>query len=263
MGVRPPGRPGARSGTGVGGPAMAPPDLVLALHGTRSDEGVRVARRLVDAVAAEAAPVRVRLGWADVLRPSLSETLAELGEVIVVPGFLTTGYHVTSDLPAAIHAAGGRARLAGHIGPGLIAAVADRLVQAGGPGDAVVLAAAGSKRAGSLAAVRAAAAELAVLVGRPVVPGFLTAAQPGVSDAVAGLRAAGHRQVTIAPYLLAPGVFTERLSRAGADRVADPVGVHPLAVRAITNAYWACAAGALDLVGLPDAPVTASGERIA
>lgn len=229
---------------------MNAPDLVLALHGTRSLAGQQVAAELREAVAARLPGTRVHLGWADVLSPTLTDTLSGLGDAVVVPGFLTAGYHVTSDLPAAVEASGGRARLTGLIGPGLLAAVADRLLAAGGPVDAVVLATAGSKRTRSIAGVAAAARQLAELVDRPVVPGFLTAAEPSVTDAVAGLRAAGHTRVAVAAYLLAPGVFADRLQTVGADLVSDPIGAHPLVVEAVVSAY---AAAGIQKVDLPDA----------
>jgi sirohydrochlorin ferrochelatase len=240
---------------------VSTPDLVLAMHGTRSTAGQDVATALVEALATRLPDVRVRLGWADVLTPTLTETLTGIGDAVVVPAFLTAGYHVTSDLPAAIQAAGGRTRIAGLIGPDILAAVADRLAEAGGPGDAVVLAAAGSKRQRSLDEVAEAARQLARLVGRPVVPAFVTAATPTVPDAVAALRAAGHARVLVATYLLAPGVFADRLQEAGADVVSAPIGVHPLVVEAVLSAYAAVVARELDL---PDALATASGvERIA
>lgn len=238
----------------------AAPDLVLALHGTQSPAGQQLAAGLVVAVAARLPGVTVHLGWADVLSPTLTQTLTGLGEAVVVPGFLTAGYHVTSDLPAAIQAAGGRAHLAGLIGPGLVRAVADRLEEAGGPGDAVVLAAAGSKRPRSLAEVAEAARQLAGLVDRPVVPAFITAAEPSVPAAVAQLRESGHDRVAVATYLLAPGVFSARLHEAGADVVSEPIGVHPMVVDAVAAAYAAVVAQRLDLPGL----VPGSGrERIA
>ena len=42
-----------------------------------------------------------------------------------------------------------------------------------------------------------------------------------------------------ASYLLAPGVFSERLHACGADMVSDPIGVHPLVVEAVASAYAA------------------------
>lgn len=237
------------------------PPLVLALHGTRSAAGQAVASDLAAAVAATLPGVEVHLGWADVLAPTLTETLSGVGEAVVVPGFLTAGYHVTSDLPAAVEASGGRARLADPIGPQLVAAVADRLEEAGDPADAVVLGAAGSMRRRSLEEVAAAARQLSALIGRPVTPGYLTAADPGVSDAVARLRMSGHRRVAIASYLLAPGVFADRLHEAGADLVSAPIGVHPLVVEAVRSAYAARVDRELHF---PRALATASGvERIA
>ncbi|MGC3993961.1 MAG: CbiX/SirB N-terminal domain-containing protein [Propionicimonas sp.] len=237
------------------------PALVVAVHGTRSDAGQAVAHGLAEAVADRLPGIEVHVGWADVLSPTLTETLAGLDEAVVVPCFLTAGYHVTSDLPAAVDAAGGRARLTGMIGPALLAAVADRLAEAGDPADAVVLAAAGSKRRRSVAEVAAAARALSAVIGRPVVPAYLTAAEPGVGDAVAALRAAGHARVAVASYLLAPGVFADRLHEAGADVVSAPIGVHPLVVEAVLSAYASLGSAELDL---PDALSTAPGvERIA
>lgn len=231
------------------------------MHGTRSAAGQAVAAELADAVAAALPGVDVHLGWADVLTPTLTQTLSELDDAVVVPAFLTAGYHVTSDLPAAIEASGGRARLAGLIGPGLVDAVADRLRQTGRPYDAVVLAAAGSKRRRALDEVGVAARQLAALVGRPVVAAFVTAAEPTVADAVAALRASGHGRVAVASYLLAPGVFADRLHEAGADVVSAPIGVHPLVVEAVRSAYAGVVALELDLGG---ALATVSGvERIA
>lgn len=236
------------------------PDLVLALHGTRSEAGQRVAGALVAAVASRIPGVRVHLGWADVLTPTLTDVLARLGDAVVVPCFLTAGYHVTSDLPAAVEAAGGRALLAPLIGPGLLAAVADRVREAGS-GDAVVLAAAGSRRARSVAEVGRAAGALALLLGVPVVPAFVTSARPGVGEAVATLRADGHRRVVVASYLLAPGVFADRLHEAGADAVSAPIGVHPLVVEAAISAYSCVVAEEHDTAA---ALATAPGvERIA
>jgi hypothetical protein len=49
-----------------------------------------------------------------------------------------------------------------------------------------------------------------------------------VPEAVAATRAAyPGRPVTIATYLLAPGLFSARLDAAGADRVSAPLAPHP------------------------------------
>lgn len=216
---------------------MTRPPLVLAVHGTRSAVGTRTSMELAEAVA-DASGADVRLGWVDIHTPTLTDTLRELGEAIIVPAFLTSGYHVTSDIPAAITAAGGRATATPLIGADVLPAVLDRL-DAVGDFDAVVLAGAGSLRARAVAEVNAVARTLSAAVRRPARTGFVTASTPTVPQAVARLRAAGHRRVAIASYLLAPGLFSERLDEAGADAVSAPVGVHPLLVDLIVDRWRA------------------------
>lgn len=209
--------------------------LVLAVHGTRSAVGTRTSQELATAVA-QASGAEVRLGWVDIHTPTLTDTLRQLDEAVVVPVFLTRGYHVSSDIPAAIAAAGGRSSATPMVGADVLPAVVENL-RGLGDFDAVVLAGAGSLRAGAVPEVHAAADAVSRAVGRPTRAGFVTAATPSVPDAVAALRAAGHRRVVIASYLLAPGLFSERLHSAGADAVSPPVGVHPLLVDAIVDRW--------------------------
>jgi sirohydrochlorin ferrochelatase len=210
---------------------------VLAVHGTRSPAGQSVSAALRDAVAARLQGVDVALGWADVLQPPLVQTLEDLGDCVLVPVFMTVGYHVAHDLPRAVEASGGRAVMTPHVGDAILEAVAERLVEVDPRPEAVVLAAAGSLRAGSVAEVAAAAQGLAMILGCPVTPAFVTSAEPSVPAAVAAARAAGYGRVSIATYFLAPGVLADRLATAGADVVAPPVGTHPHLVEAIVGRY--------------------------
>ncbi|HET7723340.1 MAG TPA: CbiX/SirB N-terminal domain-containing protein, partial [Propionibacteriaceae bacterium] len=134
--------------------------LVLAVHGTRSQEGQEVSAALRDAVAARLDGVTVQLGWADVLEPPLVRTLEEAGDCVLVPVFMTVGYHVAYDLPKAVRESGGRAVVTPHVGDAILDAVADRLAEVDPEPQAVVLAAAGSLRPGSVAEVGAAAGRL-------------------------------------------------------------------------------------------------------
>jgi sirohydrochlorin ferrochelatase len=211
--------------------------LVLAVHGTRSHAGQAVCAALRDAVAERLQGVEVVLGWADVLEPRLVQTLEEVGDCVLVPVFATVGYHVAHDLPCAVRDSGGRAIVTPHVGDAILDAVAERLAEVDPQPEAVVLAAAGSLRPGSVAEVGAAARRLAAIVGCPVAPAFVTSAEPSVPDAVAAARAAGHRRVSIASYFLAPGVLSDRLETAGADVVARPVGTHPHLVEAIVERF--------------------------
>ena len=64
---------------------------------------------------------------------------------------------------------------------------------------------------------------------------FGSAAAPDVPAAVAAAPAAGADRVAIAPYLLAPGHFADRLAAAGADLVAAPLGAHPAVVELVLD----------------------------
>jgi sirohydrochlorin ferrochelatase len=211
--------------------------LVLAVHGTRSASGQAVSAAVRDAVAVRLPGVDVVLGWADVLEPPLTVTLAQVGACVMVPVFLTVGFHVAQDLPGAVHKSGGLAVTTPHVGDAILAAVAERLAEVDPHPEAVVLAAVGSRRPGSVAEIAAAAQRLSGILGCQVTTGFVTSAVPSVPDAVAAARARGHQRVSIASYFLAPGMLFDRLESAGADVVSRPVGEHPALVDAIVNRF--------------------------
>jgi len=216
--------------------------LLLVAHGTREAAGAEVARRLAGSVRRRLPGVPVRLAFVDVRPPTVAHVLPtllrtperfEMPEVVVVPAFLASGYHVRHDLPAQLAAAGvaGRVRVTPALGPDprLVAAAEHRLRARGWrPGDATVLAAAGSSDPTARAEVAAAARALGRRLGCPVRVGYLASGTPKVDELVAELRAGpggAHRRVAVASWLLAPGVFQHRLYAAGADVAAAPLGV--------------------------------------
>ncbi|GAY07055.1 sirohydrochlorin chelatase [Pseudonocardia sp. N23] len=218
--------------------------LLLVAHGTRSGD---VARPLADAVAARSG-LDVRLAYADVRGPAIAEVVAGLPHAVVVPAFLAAGHHVRRDLPAQLAAAGaGAFPMTPAIGPDpvLAAAALDRLGEAGWRhGDPVVLAAAGSADAVALGQVRQAARLLQGAIGRRVRVGFAASAAPRVDALVAGLRATGERRISVATWLLSPGMFADRVAGCGADVVAAPLGTHPAVVDTILARYEAAVARA-------------------
>lgn len=219
--------------------------LIAVAHGTRAPEGPVVLESLLSGVRTLLPGVDVRVAYVDVIEPTLASVLAGVpaGErPVVVPMFLASGYHVRVDVPEAVTADGGRAVVTPALGPdaAVVAAVEARLRSASADlPSAVVLAAAGSSDASALAEVSVAASLLSSALSRPVVPAFVTTASPSVPDAVASLRAAGHARVGVASYLLAPGLFQQRLTTSGADVVAPPIGPHPLVVALIAERYRA------------------------
>jgi sirohydrochlorin ferrochelatase len=203
--------------------------LILVAHGTRSAVGLQTIGEIADAVSARIGPLRT--AFVDVLGPNPAELLAEVGEpAIVMPAFLASGYHVHTDLPARIAQSGHRdATLTAPLGPDpVLAAVMDeRLIEAGWrPGDVVVMAAAGSSDPRAHRDVYCAARMLADRVGE-IQLGFVATGAPRVADVVRVLRANGRRRIFVAPYLLARGVFHDRLTECAAAGVAAPLGAHP------------------------------------
>ncbi|MFW6641974.1 sirohydrochlorin chelatase [Nocardiopsis algeriensis] len=217
------------------------PTLLLAVHGTRDPRGTATAHSLALKVA-HTTGLPVRLAFADVLTPTVTDTAADLpGPLVVVPAFLTNGHHVRTDIPRQL-ARAGRADAAVTPGlgdhPALAEAAAHRLHHAGHrPGDAVVMAAVGTRDPRALLELARHARALSHRLRTPVHIGHITTGTPTVPEQVAHLRARGHTRVSIASWLLAPGLFHQRLAAAGADTVAAPLCPHPAVARAVIDRY--------------------------
>jgi sirohydrochlorin ferrochelatase len=201
---------------------------------------VAVAHELVAALSARLTGRSVLLAFADVLGPGVREVVAGApGPVTVVPAFLSSGYHVRTDVPREVAATGRHdVIISDPLGPHLLLASAmkARLLAAGWHrGDAIVLAAAGSSDPRAVADVRVAAGQLAGEVGSRVRVGFVATGSPRITPLVAGLRAAGASRIAVASWLLAPGLFHRRLTTSGADVVAAPLGAHPAIINRLAQ----------------------------
>ena len=215
---------------------LSPTDtLVLAWHGSRNPAGKALIARITARVADLLPGVRGHTAWVDIEPELLPETLARVGSCTVVPCFLASGYHVTHDVPQAAASVTHEVLVTPHLGGSLHRALLDRVAEAGGPGDAVVLAAAGSKSAAALAEVDAVASLLAAALGVPVEVGNIYLSEPSVADAVA-LRHAQGTDVLVLPYTLAPGLWGERIAGLGV-RMAEPLGDHADVAASITERF--------------------------
>lgn len=233
--------------------------IVVVAHGTRDAAGVAVARELVAELRTRLPGRPALLAFVDVLGPGVREVLAcAPGPVTVVPAFLTSGYHVRTDVPREVAATGRRdVTLTAALGPDplLVDALADRLRMAGWRrGDAVVLAAAGSSDPRAVADVHATAEALSGLVGQRVRVGFVATGATRVVSLIAGLRAGGERRVAVASWLLAPGQFHRALADTGADIVAAPLGAHPGVIDRLAQLAAASPVTAPVLTSLAAAP---------
>jgi sirohydrochlorin ferrochelatase len=225
------------------------PTLLAVAHGTREPAGAPAIAALLAGVRKQLPGVIVDVAYVDVQEPRLERVLLTAsGPVVLVPLFLASGYHVRVDIPTVVATVGrSDVSVADPLGPdpAVVAAVADRHAAAMGPrlGDAIVLAAAGSSDARARADVELAAARLRDVLTVSVAAAYITSAEPRVAEAVAALRTDGCRSVSIATYLLAPGMFTAALQEAGADAVAAPIGDHPEVVALIVRRYLATVDG--------------------
>jgi sirohydrochlorin ferrochelatase len=119
----------------------------------------------------------------------------------------------------------------------------------------VVLAAAGSSQPAANAAVARMAADWQAARGwRAVVPAYASAALPTPGQAVAALLRDGAPRVLVASYLLAPGLFADRIAdaslAAGAAAVSRPLGAAPEVADVLLQRYGeATATAAAELSG--------------
>jgi sirohydrochlorin ferrochelatase len=211
---------------------MNGPVLVACAHGTRHPTGRRLIAELALAARSARPGLVTTAAFVDVQPPTVVDVVAELSaagrSAVVVPLLLSGGYHVHVDIAQAVAGADG-AVAARPLGPDprLVEVLHDRLVEAGAdpvdPRTAVVLAAAGSSDARSVADVENTAAQLQHRWAGPVTTGYGSAARPTVPDAVAAARRGGAGRVVVAAYLLAPGHFHDKLAGAGADAVTAPL----------------------------------------
>lgn len=219
--------------------------LILVAHGTRRPGGVA----MVEDLAAQVSTLvrsRVDVAFVDVVGPTPSEVLqrvkADDRPAIVVPAFLSRGYHVRADLPAHVAASGHpNVLVTPALGPsGQIARiVGDQLVKCGWrPSDSVILAAAGTSDDKARADLHTTATLLSALTGSRVSLAFAATGDPQLAEAVQRARArrSGSR-VVVASYLLADGLFQQRLHGCGADLVSEPLGTHPGLARLVANRF--------------------------
>lgn len=237
--------------------------LVGAAHGTRNPAGTATTGALLDAVRVARPDLDVRECYVDVCEPTPVQVLAALDvPAVLVPLLLSPGYHVGVDLPRAARNAPAPVAIGEPLGPAeaLVDVLARRLDEASARAEMrvddlaeVVLAAAGTSDSAGTAAVEQVAARLADRLRRPVRPGYASAARPPTPCAVALARARHPgRPVGIATYLLAPGLFSRRAERSGADVVAAPLAIPgsvPAPLVELVLARYEAALGASGSVG--------------
>jgi len=218
--------------------ALPPPPadygVVLLSHGS-ADPRARLACDLLARRVGHRLGAFVAQATLDLDRPRLDGAIAYLQskhihDLVVVPMLLTTAYHATQEVPmfaAATQASHPRARItmATPMGadPHLLHGLDAVLKAAGHRPDqrtAVVLASAGSSYAAARSRHAALALEWRTHGWGASAVAFASGAGPRVEDAVADLREGGYEEICVSPFLIAPGVMSQRIAasarRAGA-----------------------------------------------
>jgi sirohydrochlorin ferrochelatase len=208
-----------------------PRGLVAVAHGSADPRAAAAIGQLMPLIARRAAerglsvpdPRVAYLGHAAPSVPQVMSTFGPDAHVTVLPLLLTAAYHTKTDIPRVLaktmQARTGRRITYGEpLGPHplLLTALERRLPPAEDPSEVgVVLAAAGSSDPEANATIARLAAQWQARTGWFAVrPAFASAAAPDPATAVAQLREAGARRVVVATYLLAPGLFADRIREA-------------------------------------------------
>ena len=230
-------------------------------HGSADPRAAAAIGGLVPLVAARAAArglsvPELRVAYLGHAAPSLPQVMRAFGpdaRVTVLPLLLTAAYHSKTDIPRVLARAGaGRITYGDPLGPHplLLRALERRLLEEALPEVAlenpaevgVVLAAAGSSDPAANATIARLAAQWQAGTGWFAVrPAYASATGPDPATAVTGLLEAGARRVVVASYLLAPGLFADRIRdaslAAGAAAVSPALGAAPEVADVVLDRY--------------------------
>jgi len=235
-------------------PVLSDPVLVAVAHGSADPRASATIGELMATTAERATarglrPLDLRTAYLGHAPPSLPQVMGTIEAdrpVRVLPLLLTSAYHSKADIPrmlTRVTAEFPRLRVSygATLGPHplLLSALERRLAEAD-PGaeradrarTGVVLAAAGSSDPQANATITRLAAQWQERGGWfAVSPAYASAADPSPAAAVTDLLRAGASRVVVATYLLAPGLFADRIRTsslaAGAAAVSPALGASP------------------------------------
>jgi sirohydrochlorin ferrochelatase len=226
-------------------------------HGSADPRAAATIGELLPLVARRAADrglsvPDLRVAYLGHAAPSVPQVMRTFGpdtQVTVLPLLLTAAYHSKTDIPRVLARAGTTrlnvtygAPLGPH--PLLLRALERRLsetafenrVQTG-----VVLAAAGSSDPAANATIAGLAAQWQAAGWFAVRAAYASAVSPAPGQAVTELLRAGAGRVVVASYLLAPGLFADRIRdaslAAGAAEVSPALGAVPEVADVLLDRY--------------------------
>jgi sirohydrochlorin ferrochelatase len=225
--------------------------LVLTAHGSRDLRSAVNANAVADQVRQLRPGLDVRSAFLEHSMPSLIEVLNGLPDghqVVVTPLLLTSAYHARIDIPKQVaHSGALGIRQAEVLGRDdrLVSVLRERLATLNvSPLDqdlGVLVVATGSSKA----AVNDHTARVASRLAKDTewsgaVMAFATGAEPSVAAAADQLRRRGAGRIVIAPWFLAPGRITDRVSayaQRNNIRMAPTLGAHRLVAETVLDRY--------------------------
>jgi sirohydrochlorin ferrochelatase len=247
-------------------PAEPESGFVAVAHGSSDPRAAAAIGDLVPLVARRAkerglSVPELRIAYLGHAAPSVPQVMRTFGpdtQVRVLPLLLTAAYHSKTDIPRVLArvSTGARITYGDPLGPHplLLRALERRLPEEAlqNPAETgVVLAAAGSSDPEANATIARLAARWQARTGWfAVCPSYASPAAAGGPGGTAGpdpatavtrLREAGARRVVVASYLLAPGLFADRIRdaslAAGAAAVSPVLGAAPEVADVVLDRY--------------------------
>ncbi|MGF2946154.1 sirohydrochlorin chelatase [Mycobacterium sp. Lab-001] len=225
--------------------------LILTAHGSRDPRSAANAHAVAERLRRMRRGLDVRLGFLELNAPNFADVLAGLPDnhpAVISPFLLASAYHARLDIPKQIAETGALGvRQADVLGEDarLVSVLHERLGELGvSPDDdelGVVVVAIGS----SHTAVNARTAQVPAMLAdgtrwAEATIAFATRPDQSVTQAIRQVRRRGARRVVMAPWFLAPGLITDRVSTYACENgipMAAPLGDHPLVAEILLDRY--------------------------
>ncbi|MDR3659628.1 MAG: sirohydrochlorin chelatase [Mycobacterium sp.] len=221
--------------------------LILTAHGSADPRSAANAHEVARTVAALRHGLDVKVAFCEQNSPNLRDVLAAApAESVVVPLLLADAYHARIDIPAMIAESGSPAQQADVLGEDdrLIHVLSQRLTHSGvsrlDGNVGVLVTAVGSSSAAANARTTAVATGLVAGTHWQATTAFATGPQANLTDAARLLRAQGASRLVIAPWFLAHGRITDRVTEfAHAHRIpmSPPLGSHRLVAETVLDRF--------------------------
>ncbi|MGB3485992.1 MAG: sirohydrochlorin chelatase [Mycobacterium sp.] len=226
--------------------------LVLTAHGSVDPRSAAVTQAVAGRIRRLRPWLDVRPAFLEQTSPSLGAVLSETTDAVVTPFLLASAYHARIDIPAIVEESGARVQQAQVLGedPALLAVLRLRLAEAGVSPDedglGVVVVAVGSSKPDANLRTATVADTLAIgtrWAGTQTA--FATGPYANLPDAVARLRDNGASRVVIAPWFLAHGRITDRVTAFATQHdiaMSEPLGSHNLVAATVLDRFDAATA---------------------